>query len=44
MITWDVKWIPKKVPKRFRCNFPKKKALHSINIEIPDNKDCVDKQ
>lgn len=31
---WDVQWIPKKIPKRFRCRFPadhKKYTLNQVN-------------
>lgn len=39
MISWDVKWIPKKIPKGFHCSFPKKREWHFIDIEIPDEKE-----
>lgn len=33
-IQWNIQWIPKKIPKRFRCRFPadhKKYTLNQVN-------------
>lgn len=28
---WDVQWIPKKIPKRFRCRFPADHKKYTLN-------------